>query len=312
MRRCTTDLALALVTISGSGPCRKARISGVVGLALVRGAAPAHRDRQGCRGRGLLERSSVPRLLAARIAELAHAEEGEVVVAQPFEEGDRLGDGVLVERHRRVAEFRDRVVEPGKHRLPVADRRPHLRQQLGEPFLQPVRLVGRKRLDVDVDDAERGRRRRRWLAAVGQDLARRRFLPCRTPITGWVTRIGSPAVSVISPSTESNRNGMLSLTTVMTVTGRPLRTMAGVGVDGDDALALAVVRARPAPRAPPPWQAWRDHRRRRLRPARGQADRRRIRPILEELADFRVAAAGLARAVSMRQIPPRSMLFPPS
>ena len=62
--------------------------------------------------------------------------------------------------------------------------------------------------------------------------------------TGWVTSTGSPAVSAISPSTESNRNGMLSLTTVITVTGRPLRTIAGSLSIGDDALALAVAHDR--------------------------------------------------------------------
>ncbi len=65
-------------------------------------------------------------LLAAGVFELAHAEEGEIVVAQPFEKGDRFSDMGLVERHRSVAELRDCLVEAGQHRLPVGDSGAHL------------------------------------------------------------------------------------------------------------------------------------------------------------------------------------------
>ena len=91
---------------------------------------------------------------ASRIVEFAHAEEGEIVVAQPFEEGDRFRDRILVERHRRIAEIGDRAVETGQHRLPVLDRRPHLAEHLAEPDLQPFGPVLRQPADMHLDDAD--------------------------------------------------------------------------------------------------------------------------------------------------------------
>ena len=75
-------------------------------------------------------------LLAAAVAELAHAEEGEIVVAQPFEEGDRLRHGRLLQRYGSVTIFRYGVVEARQHRLPVGSGGAHLRQHLDEPFLE--------------------------------------------------------------------------------------------------------------------------------------------------------------------------------
>ena len=111
---------------------------------------------------------------AAGVVELAHAEEGEVVVAQPFEEGDRFGDGILVERHRRIAEIGDGAVEAGEHRLPVVDCRPHLLEQPGKPQLQPFRPVLRKPGDMRLDDAD-AVDRRVALARLGKDLDDARF-----------------------------------------------------------------------------------------------------------------------------------------
>ncbi len=121
------------MTISGSGPCRKVGQDAEAGLL-------RHFEHAG--------------LLAADIFELAHAEEGEVVVAQPFEEGDTLLDLGAVERQRGVAELVDRLVEAGEHRLPVADGGAHLRQDIAEPLLQRLRGLGTEPRDVDVDHAD--------------------------------------------------------------------------------------------------------------------------------------------------------------
>ncbi len=62
-----------------------------------------------------------------------------------------------------------------------------------------------------------------WARAVSPAMASTPSAPCVTTITGWVTKSGS-AASAISPITESNRKGMLSLTTVISVTGFPPRS----------------------------------------------------------------------------------------
>ena len=90
---------------------------------------------------------------AADIAELAHPEEREIVVTQPFEEGDRLGDRIPVERYRGVAKLRDRVVQAGQHRLPVADRCPHLAKHRAQPVAEFGCLGRGQQPDMDVDDA---------------------------------------------------------------------------------------------------------------------------------------------------------------
>ena len=76
----------------------------------------------------------------------------------------------LVERHRRVAEIGDRVVEAGQHRLPVLDRRPHLAEHLAEPRLQPFRPVLRKPADMHLDDADAVARSGRAWRIRGKDL----------------------------------------------------------------------------------------------------------------------------------------------
>ena len=87
-------------------------------------------------------------LLAARIFVLAHPQEGEIVVAQPLQESDRLDDFRLVERQRLIAEIGDRLVDPGKHRLPVDDGGPNLRDDVVQPFRK--RRAGARRLPCNV------------------------------------------------------------------------------------------------------------------------------------------------------------------
>ena len=221
---------------------------------------------------------------------------------------------VLVERHRRVAELRDRLVEAGQHRLPVADRRAHLAEHLCQPLAQRLRPVLPKAgltwtwmtLTPFVRCVVLGR------AAVAEDLARRR--PCRAAptMTGWVTSIGSPALSVISPSTESNRNGMLSLTTVITVTGRPSRTMPG---SVSMAMTLSPLRAVRPPRGRVAAALFEDRPARRRR--RSSAGARASRWSCEASAagDLRLAVRGLfggfgsSRFAAMAFVPPAGMLL---
>ena len=120
------------------------------------GAAPQHQNvgvGQDAEA-GLFRPLQGAALLATRIFEFAHAEESEIVVAQPLEEGDRLVDMVLVERHRRVAEFRDSLVEPGKHRLPVGYGGANLRKNALQALAEAVGRVFRQRPDMHLDDAD--------------------------------------------------------------------------------------------------------------------------------------------------------------
>src|SRR5690606_39541514 len=93
-------------------------------------------------------------LLRAAVAVFAHAEEGEVVVAQPFEEGDGLVHGGALERRRQVAEVSDRLVETGEHRLPVAHRKPDLSQYVLQPFSQRLTVARGKARHMDMDQAD--------------------------------------------------------------------------------------------------------------------------------------------------------------
>ena len=102
---------------------------------------------------GLVGALQCAALLAADIFEFAHAEEGEIVVAQPFEEGDRLGNALLVERHGRIAELGNGLVEAGEHPLPVGDGGAHLAEHLAQPFGERGRLSRGQPRDMDVDNA---------------------------------------------------------------------------------------------------------------------------------------------------------------
>ncbi len=84
----------------------------------------------------------------------AHPQEGEIVVQQPLQELDRLGDLVGGQRRRPALEIRDGLVQAREHRPPVGDRELHLGQRLAESAedLRPALLVVDP-LDMDMDEA---------------------------------------------------------------------------------------------------------------------------------------------------------------
>ena len=100
---------------------------------------------------GALQRAA---LLATGVFELAHAEEGEIVVAQPFEKGDGFRHRVLFERDRRVAELGNGLVEASQHALPVGHAGAHLAEQLLQPLAQRFRRFLALSGDMHMDDAD--------------------------------------------------------------------------------------------------------------------------------------------------------------
>ena len=91
---------------------------------------------------------------AAGVAIFAHAEESEIVVPQPFEEGDRLGNGRLFQRGVGISVFADRLVQPREHGAPVMHRQPHLLQNRGKLRFQRRRLAVGEQCHMDMDNAD--------------------------------------------------------------------------------------------------------------------------------------------------------------
>ena len=85
---------------------------------------------------------------------LAVAEEREVVVLHPLEQGLGLGDLVGADRRRVLVELGDDLPCTRAHRAPVVDRRPHVRE---DPLELRGELVerGALRLTVDLDVQQR-------------------------------------------------------------------------------------------------------------------------------------------------------------
>ena len=99
-------------------------------------------------------------------AVLAHAEEGEIVVGDPVEEGHRLRDLVGRQRRRIGAIGVDRLGDAGPHAGPVAHRDGDVGIDLGQPLDEaPSRRLVVDAVEVDLDEAlapgaDRGRRGR--------------------------------------------------------------------------------------------------------------------------------------------------------
>ena len=167
-------MALALVMISGSGRVRNSRIAGVV--------VTASPPRLSTRSDGIAENAEAGALGAAELAArraadeivFAHAEKGEVVLAQPFEEGDRFADILRGDRRRRRAIGFDRLVEPLEHRPPVGDRAAHVGEHRVEPLAKARLVLGQcQAVDMDLDQALADLARpRRSGAAIGDEPAR--------------------------------------------------------------------------------------------------------------------------------------------
>jgi hypothetical protein len=101
----------------------------------------------------------------------AQAQEGEVVVTEPFDEGDRLGDLGPVDRRGVRGIFRRRGAHPGEHGRPVLDRRGDVGEHLVQARGEPVAIgFERDARDVDLDQAFADRRalRRRRAEIVGE------------------------------------------------------------------------------------------------------------------------------------------------
>ena len=170
------DFRFDLVTISGSGRIRNSRIAGVVVTpSLPRLSTRTSGSRRMPRPALVGPAQCAPAGAADEVV-FAHAEEGEVVVGQPFEEGDRLVDIVGVDRRRRclgvgaIASFESR-----HHRRPVRDRDPHFGEQRREAQRQRrARLLAPQPVDMDLHQAfaDRRRRRRRGAEIVGEPARR--------------------------------------------------------------------------------------------------------------------------------------------
>ncbi len=87
----------------------------------------------------------------------AIAEEGEVVVADPFEQRPRLGHLVGIERRRPLVEQRHGIPHAGTHGRPILDRSAHIREDVLQVGFELVELRP-LRLAVDLDVQQRLRR----------------------------------------------------------------------------------------------------------------------------------------------------------
>ena len=117
---------------------------------------------------GWSARRSSPLLLAADIVVLADAEEGEIVVGEPFEEGDRFGrlpPAAIGGGFGLVGA--DRRIQAVEHRPPVADGEADLIERLLQFFRQrrAIRLM-RDPVEMNVDQTLAGRRERPLSIAV--------------------------------------------------------------------------------------------------------------------------------------------------
>jgi hypothetical protein len=83
---------------------------------------------------------------------VALAEQGEVVLGQPAQEGQHLGQLVGWHRRRLLFEHRDGVDQLRAHRLPVVDRGAHVAQDAGQAVVQRLQAGGLgAAVDLDVD-----------------------------------------------------------------------------------------------------------------------------------------------------------------
>ncbi len=83
----------------------------------------------------------------------AHAEEGEIVVPQPFQEGDRLVALGLAATCGEIAQFRKRRLQKVQHRLPVIGRHLHLSEHVLKPLDELVCLFVAERREMKLDIA---------------------------------------------------------------------------------------------------------------------------------------------------------------
>ena len=138
--------------ISAFGSSRNARISGVMVTTWPPRLSTGASRRAGCRARSAAPASSSRSGPSSDV--VAHAEEGEIVGGQPFQELDRLGDLVDRQRRRIGLQLGDHLGDAAEHRPPVL----HALPDLGEHVLQRLHHFGAAMgvvdaVDVDVDEA---------------------------------------------------------------------------------------------------------------------------------------------------------------
>ena len=155
-------------------------------------------------------------------AVFAHAEEGEIVGANPVEERDRFRD--LCGRQRRwIDAIRlGRLEQARAHRHPVADGDANVVVDERQPFDQARARGGViDAVDVDVQEAFAPRARGCDAGRLA-DEATQRAVGIAFDARGWDARraAGSMSCATSSASVESSRNGMSSLTTSSTVNSR--------------------------------------------------------------------------------------------
>ena len=83
----------------------------------------------------------------------AHAEEGEVVVEQPLQEGDRFGQLVDRDGRRVLLIGADRLAHALLHGPKVEHGDPHVGEHGFEIFLQRLRLLGRDARQMEMQEA---------------------------------------------------------------------------------------------------------------------------------------------------------------
>jgi hypothetical protein len=142
------------------------------------------------------------------------AEQGQMPVGQPLQEGVAFGHVRRRQGRGRGIELGDRRAQAGDHRLPVFDGRAHV----AEHALDAVHQVGallRVDQSIDLDVHPRfargiGASRRRWIAASRPPASR------STAKMGCTIRCSVNPRRLISVVVESTRNGMSSLTISIT------------------------------------------------------------------------------------------------
>ena len=179
--------------------------------------SPRRRRRAGCRGPNLERRAARRRRRRSMQVVVALAEQREVVVGEPVQEGEVLGQVVGPDRRRAAGcSWLDGVDDRLAHRLPVLDRGAHVAEGCAAARRAvrpdaPGRCGGRPRHGSAIRAGHPASSRRRAMPTIRWPASR-----C-TRITGCMIRCIVSPWRFTSIVIESTRNGMSSLTISITV-----------------------------------------------------------------------------------------------